>query len=232
MNKYENIEIISLKDISDVYNTIGIELMRLEDENDYIAVYGKVDLIKELFTTMICDGYEFGYADFDTLDEMKKDMIYMMFIRENCVISVEPAYSKSDSVIGHDAKVALFYMDDCKQDVIDYCVNCDMEVTLFDFESEYYKNDEEDSETEHTYTINGKTVDKKTFDEYVSKFAPDLVSNEGKDETSDDDCYSISVKCNLDADEALEIITDMERRMMHMNDMFREMDNFRRLFNW
>lgn len=232
LNKYENIEIISFDYISDVYNTIGIELMQLENENDYIAVYGKVDLIKDLFTTMICDGYEFGYADFDTLDEMQKDMIYMMFIRRNCVISVEPAYSKNDSVMGHDAKVNLFYMDDCKQDAIDYCVNHDMKVILFDFENEDYKNDEEESETEHTYTVNRKTVDKNTFDEYVSKFAPDLVNNEEKDKTSDDEGYSISVKCNLDADEALEIIADMERRMMHMNDMFREMDNFRRLFNW
>lgn len=134
MNKYEKMEIVSFDDISDVYDTIGIELMQLEDATDYIAVYGKVDLIKELFTTMISDGYEFGYADFDTLDEMQKDMIYMMFIRGNCVISVEPAYSNNGVVMGHDAKVALFYMDDCKQDVIDYCVNRDMEVTLFDFD--------------------------------------------------------------------------------------------------
>lgn len=52
------------------------------------------------------------------------------------------------------------------------------------------------------------------------------------EEASDGDDYSISVKCNLDVDEALELITEMERRIMHMNDMFREMDNFRRLFNW
>lgn len=136
MNKYEKMEIVSFDDIEDVYDAIGIELMQLEDKEDYIAVYGKVDLIKELFTTMISDGYEFGYADFDSLDEMKKDMIYMMFIRGNCVISVEPAYSNNGVVIGHDAKVALFYMNDCKQDVIDYCVKRDMEVTLFDFDED------------------------------------------------------------------------------------------------
>ena len=136
MNKYEKMEIVSFDDIEDVYDTIGIELMQLENKEDYIAVYGKVDLIKELFTTMISDGYEFGYADFDTLDEMRKDMIYMMFIRGNCVISVEPAYNNNGVVMGHDAKVALFYMDDCKQDVIDYCVNRDMEVTLFDFDED------------------------------------------------------------------------------------------------
>ena len=211
MNKYENIEIVSFDDISDVYDTIGIELMSLEDENDYIAVYGKVDLIKELFTTMISDGYEFGYADFDTLDEMQKDMIYMMFIRGNCVISVEPAYSRNGIVMEHDVKVALFYMDDCKQDIIDYCVNRDMEVTLFDFES----NDcEEESETE-TYTVNGKPVDKETFDEYVSKF------KDTKNDMEDDSGYSLTVKVGLDTDEAEEMIRDMERNLnRHVSDMF------------
>lgn len=48
-----------------------------------------------------------------------------------------------------------------------------------------------------------------------------------KKKTSDDDGYSFFVKCNFDANEALRIIADMERRMMHMNDIFREMDNFR-----
>ena len=165
MNKYEKMEIVSFDDIEDVYDTIGIELMQLENKEDYIAVYGKVDLIKELFTTMISDGYEFGYADFDTLDEMRKDMIYMMFIRGNCVISVEPAYNNNGVVMGHDAKVALFYMDDCKQDAIDYCVNRDMEVTLFDFG--------ECDDCEECLTINGKPATKEEFDKYVSQFKHD-----------------------------------------------------------
>ena len=43
---------------------------------------------------------------------------------------------------------------------------------------------------------------------------------------------SIAVRCNLDADEVTKVIKDMENRMERMNDMFREMDSFRRLFNW
>ena len=181
-------EIVSFDDIEDVYSTIGIELMHLEDEEDYIAVYGKIDLIKELFITMISDGYEFGYADFDTLDEMRKDMIYMMFIRGNCVISVEPAYSNNGVVIGHDAKVALFYMDDCKQDVIDYCVKRDMKVTLFDFDE--------------------------------------------CDNAENKNAYTVTVKCDIDTDEAEKIIAEMEKRVEHMHDMFVEMDAFRRIFRW
>ena len=200
MNKYEKMEIVSFDDIEDVYDTIGIELMQLENKEDYIAVYGKVDLIKELFTTMISDGYEFGYADFDTLDEMRKDMIYMMFIRGNCVISVEPAYNNNGVVIGHDAKVALFYMDDCKQDVIDYCVKRDMKVTLFDF-------DENECE-------------------YENKCSHEC------DDTEDKNVYTVTVKCNLDTDEAEKIIAEMEKRVEHMHDMFVEMDAFRRIFRW
>lgn len=200
MNKYEKMEIVSFDDIEDVYETIGIELMQLENKEDYIAVYGKIDLIKELFTTMISDGYEFGYADFDTLDEMRKDMIYMMFIRGNCVISVEPAYNNNGVVIGHDAKVALFYMDDCKQDVIDYCVKCDMKVTLFDF-------DEDECECENK------------------------CSHEC-DNTEDKNVYTVTVKCDIDTDEAEKIIAEMEKRVEHMRDMFVEMDVFRRIFRW
>ena len=200
MNKYEKMEIVSFDDIEDVYDTIGIEIMHLEDEEDYIAVYGKVDLIKELFTIMISDGYEFGYADFDTLDEMRKDMIYMMFIRGNCVISVEPAYNNNGVVIGHDAKVALFYMNDCKQDVIDYCVKRDMKVTLFDF-------DEDECECENK------------------------CSHEC-DDTDDKNVYTVTVKCDIDTDEAEKIIAEMEKRVEHMHDMFVEMDAFRRIFRW
>ena len=177
-------EIVSFDDIKDVYDTIGIELMKLENKEDYIAVYGKVDLIKELFTTMISDGYEFGYADFDSLDEMRKDMIYMMFIRGNCVISVEPAYNNNGVVMGHDAKVALFYMDDCKQDVIDYCVNRNMEVTLFDFgnfddcsECACKKDEKPATASKESYFINGKSVDKSEFDKEYEEFEKMYLDN-------------------------------------------------------
>ena len=203
-------EIVSFDDIKDVYDTIGIELMKLENKEDYIAVYGKVDLIKELFTTMISDGYEFGYADFDSLDEMRKDMIYMMFIRGNCVISVEPAYSNNGVLMGHDAKIALFYMDDCKQDVIDYCVNRDMEVTLFDFgecECECSecacKKDEKPTTTssKSVYKVNGKEVSKEEYEKVLDKFS---------------DKYMDSVQDIL---------------LNHL-EFIDEMRNFAKLFNW
>ena len=49
---------------------------------------------------------------------------------------------------------------------------------------------------------------------------------------SDDGRYSIKIKCDLDAYEAMKVIKDMENRMERMNDMFREMDYFRRLLRF
>ena len=58
------------------------------------------------------------------------------------------------------------------------------------------------------------------------------ICNENIDVKSDDSGYSVTVKCNIDADEAMKIIEDMENRMERMNDMFREMDSFRKLLRF
>ena len=200
-------EIIGLEDITDIYGLIGAELMELEDEKDYVAVYGKRDLICELFEMMITDGYSFRYADCDFMDDMLKDRVYMMFVREDCGVSIEPAISSKGVVMSHDAKTAFIFMDDCEQNVIDYCVKSDKNVVLFDYEDE--------CNCEECQCVCKETDDKVEYDV-----------------KSDDNGYSITVRCNLDADEAMEMIKDMENRMERMNDMFREMDYFRRLFRW
>ena len=205
---------------------IGDKFDTLDKENfDDVSVIARPNEIKEVFRELVCLGYDLCNITYERIDWDGYEDEYILSLSPEG-IWIEK-FKRENGYI-EDESSATYIMDNCSSAVIPYCKSKNLyEVSVGDSE-----DDIEESETERTYTVNGKTVDKKTFDEYVSKFAPDLISNEGKDETSDDDCYSISVKCNLDADEALEIITDMERRMMHMNDMFREMDNFRRLFNW
>lgn len=203
-------EIISLEDIIDIYDIIGSELMGLEDEKDYIAVYGKRDLICDLFEIMITDGYSFRYADCDFMDEVLKDRVYMMFIRQDCGVSIEPAHCSKGTHIMHDAKTSFIFMDDCKQDVIDYCVKSDKNVVLFDYEDDCC--DDEYKECQCT-----------------CKDSNDKIEHDVK---SDDSGYSVTVKCNIDADEAMKVIKDMENRMERMNDMFREMDSFRKLLRF
>ena len=135
-------EIVAFEGVTDIYDSIGIELMELKNEKDYIAIYGKHDLICELFEMMIADGYSFKYADCDFMDEILKDRVYMMFVRQDCGVSIEPAHCSKGTPIMHDAKTAFIFMDDCKQDVIDYCVKSDKNVVLFDYEDDCCDCDE------------------------------------------------------------------------------------------
>ena len=220
-NKYEDIEILALDDSEDVYNIIELELDALESEYDYIACYAKRDLINELFVYMVSDGYEIGYADFDMLDSCLTGEVYLMIIRADGTISVEPAYSKGGQIIKHDAKTAIVYMDDCDQDIVDYCVNSDKNVILFDFSDDEFFDDD----IEYEYDCANCYLD--------DCIHCDRLESKDKDfESNDKNAYTISIKCNLDTDEAERIIADMEKRVEHMNNMFAEMDMFRRMFRW
>lgn len=84
--------------------------------------------------------------------------------------------------------------------------------------------------------VNSKFV-KKNEDENLIAF--EIGDNDAKDtdeKTSDEsgfkDSYHVSLKCDFDADKALKIIEDMEKRITRMNDTFAKIDRFRRLFNW
>ena len=57
----------------------------------------------------------------------------------------------------------------------------------------------------------------------------DCVGECSKDE---DDGFSIRVKCNFDAEEAMEIIDKMESRMLEINKIFKEMNNMKNLLRF
>lgn len=211
-------------DIADKYESIR------NDEYNDVAVVAKYEEAKHIIKELLCIGYDIHSIEMhdDEWDGYNAEYICSIYDDE---IWCEPML-RENGYLTDDSPI-MYIMDNCSSKVIPYCKGKTVyEVSIGDTDS-FENDDEKESETERIYTVNGKSVDKKTFDEYVSKFAPKLVqSDDNEDETSDNDDYSISVKCNLDADEALEIIADMERRMMHMNDMFHELDNFRRLFRW
>ena len=147
---------------------------------------------------------------------------------DNWYVNVEKSYiPDNDKYVSTDGYV-LFHEDVNSKAMVDMQNNEFM--PLGDYN--WFVVGEADGEIEHTYKVNGKPVDKETYDNYVSKIAPDSDPEDEEDNAPDNDDYSITVKCNLDAHEALEIIKDLERRMAHMDDMFREMDCFRRLLNW
>lgn len=201
-------------------------LLENEEDNYLISVYGKYDIIKNILEDLITDGFSIANGikleDYDISHYDKEFVLYVF----DSGVNVEKAY-RNDRYLYGGGDISFVY-EDCYSTLLKY-IDSD-KVYEFGYVDEEDSDDEEDAEQEHEYTVNGEKVDKKTFDEYVSKFAPDLVGKE--EDKFDSDGYSISVKCNLDAYEASEIIKDLEHRMLHMNDMFHEMDCFRRLFNW
>lgn len=133
-NKYENIEIKSFYDTEDVNNLIDEKVKELDEDND-LVVYAKRDLVSELFVNMIENDYDFGYIDFDNLDDLLKNEVYIMTVSYDRRVNIEHAYCDG-RIVQQKSKIALFYTDDCTQDIIDYCIDNDMEVILFDFEGD------------------------------------------------------------------------------------------------
>lgn len=145
-NKYGNIEIKSFYDEDDLDKLIGDKLTKLNDDEASLAVYGKRDLINALFLNMISNGYDFGYIDFDRIDDLKKGKIYLMTVTGDCRINIEPAYLDEEKLMRHDADIAIIFAEDCAQDIVNYCIDNDTEVILFDFEDDEGFCDEDNLE--------------------------------------------------------------------------------------
>lgn len=135
-NKYENIEMIDLKnkveDITDIFinrlyyidKTVGIVV------NKEIAEYILDELVKIEETSI---------KEVDLVDYMEVDE-YLVSVDDDGYITCIPI---EDYVVLD--KTDSFYIDmdgDISQDIIDYCVNEDKEVILFGQEDEYDVNDD------------------------------------------------------------------------------------------
>lgn len=168
-NKYKNIDMVDIEDYENVFDLIGDALFKLNPEFDYIAVYSKRNLISFLLTEMIKDKFTVGYANFDAVDEACSNDIYLLLVRSDGTISIEPGISNSGKVLEHDAKIALIDMDNCPQSVVDYNVKSDKEVVLFgepDDEdasdiSKDNKGNKKDSKSTYTITIEADLDDTK-----------------------------------------------------------------------
>lgn len=197
-------------DISDTFDDI-------KDEYGEVSIIAKYNEAKEIVKELLCIGYDIASIE---LHREKFEKYFDEYIISLNFDGVWCEKFKRDTGYFNDESNVIYIMDNCSSAVIPYCKSENLyEVSVDD-------PIEEGSE-EHPYMVNGKPVDKNTFNKYVSKFAPNLV-----DKSASNNDYFISVNRNIDAHEASEIIRDMEDRMMYMNDMFREMDCFKRLFNW
>lgn len=223
--EFENYEEFA-SEISDTFNS-------LEDEFSDVSIIAKYHETKEIIRELLGLGYDLCNITFEMPDYDGYDDEYILGLSSDGVWCDK--FKGEDGYFTDEADI-IYVMDNCSSMVIRniysdhiYEVNVD---------ADGIKEDSGCTECESCgkcydddfYSVNGERVDKHTYDKYVSQFAPELVRND-KD-TSNYCNYIVSVKSGIDADEALKIIADMEQRMSYINDMFRKIDIFTRLFNW
>lgn len=105
----------------------------------------------------------------------------------------------------------------------------DCEPAKVDDEYDYYKGDV-------LYMLDGTKQALVDNCEYDEKYFVIIGEEDSRCEDCACECskdedggYTIKVKCNLDADEAMEIIDKMESRLLEVNKIFKEMNNMKNL---
>lgn len=211
MNKQEeNISDIITLDTTEEIIDIFLDYITHTDETVGIIAN------KELIEYAMSEALKYNDINARKVDlELDNDIEYMISIDDDGNLVVQPLEDYHDKYFNDMQHVYISMDGDITQTTIDVCLDKDMDVVLFGYEDEEELDDD-------SYEIDGKSVSKEEFDEYVSKF----IKSDYKPE------YHITVKGNLDATDAEKIIESMEHRMMHMQDMFDEMERFRRMFGW
>lgn len=178
------------------------DALKSKDEYKDVAVIAKYEEARQIIKELLCVGYDVHSISMHDVEYDGYDAEYVISLYEDKVW-VEPMLRDSGYIT--DDSTIMYVLDNCSSKVIPYCKGKVMfEVAVGEEECD--------------------------CDECCGCCECD--DNKELDVKSDDDGYSITVRYNLDADEAMEMIKDMENRMERMNDMFREFDYFRRLLRF
>lgn len=218
-----SLERLQFKDYEELVCDISDTLDSIDDGYGEVSIIAKYDGAKEIMKELLCIGYDIISIELHREEfEEYWDEYILTLSREG----IWCEKFKRDNGYLTDESDVTYIMDSCSSAVIPHCKG----KNVYEVSVGTTDEDKECAREKHVYMVNGKSVDRETFNDLISKFLSDKAI--GTNDRSDNSDYSISVKCDFDASEALKIIQDMEHRMEHMNDMFHEMDNFRRLFNW
>lgn len=203
----DNVEEI-VCDIVDEYST----LRRYKSVYVYAPCYVAKDILKEML-----DILDNVYVDNDPeinllLDEENDILIILGYDGR---INIEDARANNGSLKRTDGAELSYVYDSYTRQEIEKMSDGSDGILIFGFKDGF--DEDENCECDcYDYISNG--VCEK--------------SDNKADIQSDKDVYKVTVKCDFGADEAMEIVKDMERRICHVNEMMDEMNQFRKLFYW
>ena len=194
--------IVDILTFDEIEDIVDIFIDKVYHTDKTVALITNKELVEYAMNELIEDSYITVKRVDLELDS--EDVEYMISVDDDGYVVVQPVEYYDDKYF-NDIEYAFVDMDGCvEQMTIDNLLDRDVEIVLFGYEDE--RKCREKSE--------------------------ECACSHGCDDTEDKNVYTVTVKCDLDTDEAEKIIAEMEKRVEHMHDMFVEMDAFRRIFRW
>ena len=161
---------------------------RLYKENfEDIAVIAKPDEAKEIFKELVCMGYDICNITYERIDWDGYDDEYILSMNHDGIWLEK--FKSEDGKYLTDESTITYILDNCSSKVIPYCKGKNVYEVTVGKEDDECSCDECDDSNDDGFTINGKPVTKKEFDEYVSQF-----KNGEKPVTTSKSTYKINGK--------------------------------------
>lgn len=157
MNKQE-------ENISDIITLDAIEKI-VDIFLDYIFHTDKtVGIIanKELIEYAMGEVLKYDCVNVKKVDLELDDIEYMLSVDDDGNMIVQPVMEYYDKYFSAMWHVYISMDGDVEQTTIDNCLDRDVDVVLFGYEDE--------SDNKENFAIDGKSVSKEEFDEYISRF--------------------------------------------------------------
>ncbi len=220
------------------YNLVDeIETLLADIDDNYplIAVYGKYDVIKEIFEDLIAEGFSIANEiELEDYDVSCYDKEFALYINENG-INIEKTFI--DDKYYYGGGNISFVHEDCSSTLLKY-VKSDR-VYEFGYSNEYDFDDEE-SDQEHEYMVNGKPVSVKEYNDFVSRFAPDkVIRADCVPSTTSKVTYQVNGRnaTKEEYENALSNIEDkyldnMKDMLLRYSEIMDEMNEWRKLLRW
>ena len=151
-------------DIADTYDSLDGE-----DFED-VAIIAKYEEARQIIKELLCIGYDIHSLEIH--DELWENYNseFIISLYDNS-IWCEPML-RENGYIDEDAPV-IYVLDNCSSKVIPYCKGKIVYEVTVGKEDDECSCDECDDSNDDGFTINGRPVTKKEFDEYVSQFKHD-----------------------------------------------------------
>ena len=204
MINFENVEAL----VSHMFDCVNAE--------DPVTVVADKDLAIEVMTELLdYNNVALEFVDIDSFEYDKEYFVTLLYDEDEedyWRVSVEKAYNYvREAYFGTDGYV-LFHEDINSRILVDIQNNENVEMSGRD----WFIIGEDDS---------FETGDNEDVEQEGEETTKDLGENTNAE-------YTVTVKCNVDPGDVVGLVRDVERSVLHMYEMFDEMNRFRRLFGW